>query len=128
MSKAVPTLVATMIAASGLIFAAPAKADYEIGCEHSRWGFLGSELRTICDGPRETDGSWERGRVISKGGYWKPAQTTCSGTYSVTCTHYEKTYIERVEIEKVFYTVTDAAIPPGEPGWLPEGANVGNAA
>lgn len=34
-SKAMPTLVATLVAASGLLFAAPAKADYDIGCESS---------------------------------------------------------------------------------------------
>jgi len=123
-----PALAATVMATFGLLFAAPAKADYVRGCEFSLWGFLGKDRRTICDYPRRPDGSWERGRLFSSGGYWTPARTTCSGTYSVTCYSYDKTYIEFKVIDNTWYDVTDDTIPPGEPGWLPEGAEVGNAA
>ena len=128
MSKTIPMYAAALMATSGLMLAAPAAADYAQGCEHIRWGFLGQDVRMICDWPREPDGSWQRVRQFSTGGYWRPARTTCSGTYSVTCTHYEKTYIEFREIGKEFYFVTDDTIPPGEPGWLPEGIDIGNAA
>jgi hypothetical protein len=115
-----------MISAS--IAAPSANADdSDMGCEHIRWGFLGKDVRTICDGPLRPDGSWERGRLISTPAHILPAKTTCSGTYSVTCTFYEKRYVDRVEIEKVFYTVTDDSIPAGEPGWLASGISIGNA-
>jgi hypothetical protein len=127
MSKVVPTLVATLMAASGLMFAAPANAEYDEGCEAINWGFLGRDTRSICDGPRRPDGSWDRSRFFFSGGYTMPARTTCSGTYSVTCYSYEKTYVELKEIGREYYVVTDATIPPGEPGWLPQGAQVGNA-
>ncbi|AYD86311.1 hypothetical protein KIY81_gp56 [Mycobacterium phage Bugsy] len=102
-------------------------ADYNAGCDHIRWGFLGSQVRTICDGPRRPDGSWHRGRLITVPAHTKPAKTTCSGTYSVTCTHYESRDVDTKIIEKVYYDVTDETIPPGEPGWLPSGVSIGNA-
>jgi hypothetical protein len=56
-----------------------------------------------------------------------PGQTTCSGSYSVTCTSYKKRYVDRREIDKVFYDLTDDSIPEGEPGWLASGISIGNA-
>jgi hypothetical protein len=50
---------ATFVAAFGVLAAPPAQAedlawpaDYDPGCEFIRWGFLGSQERTICDGPK----------------------------------------------------------------------------
>jgi hypothetical protein len=111
-------------------FAAPTAnaEEYDIGCDFIRWGFLGGQVRMICDGPRRPDGSWQRGRMIFVPAHVNPARSTCSsGSYSSTCTYREKEYVDQREIEKVFYDVTDDTVPPGEPGWLPEGASIGNA-
>ncbi|QGJ88986.1 hypothetical protein SEA_QUEENB2_36 [Mycobacterium phage QueenB2] len=124
--KITSTIAALAVAAT--IAAPTANADeYDTGCEHIRWGFLGSQVRTICDGPRRPDGSWQRGRLIAVPSHTLPARSTCSGTYSVTCTYREKQEVDMRIIEKVFYDVTDATIPEGEPGWLSEGTSIGNA-
>ncbi|QXO13314.1 hypothetical protein SEA_TROOPER_37 [Mycobacterium phage Trooper] len=131
--KITSTVAAVAVAAT--ILAPTAKADdsawpanYNIGCSFDRWGFLGSQVRQVCDGPRRADGSWRRGRYIYVPEHRVPAKSTCSGTYSVTCTFYEAHDVEEKVIEPMnFYEVTDDTIPPGEPGWLPEGADVGNA-
>ncbi len=82
----------------------------------------------ICDWPRRADSSWQRGREIYVPEHTVPAKSTCSGSYSVTCTFYEKHTVEERTIEpKIFYDVTDDTVPAGEPGWLPEHAMVGNA-
>ncbi|ASR86144.1 hypothetical protein SEA_BOBSWAGET_38 [Mycobacterium phage BobSwaget] len=103
-------------------------ADYDPGCDVIRWGFLGGQIRMICDGPKRPDGSWTRGRRIYVPEHIVPARTTCSGTYSVTCTSYDKRYVDEQEIEKIHYDVTDDTVPPGEPGWLASGVWMGNAA
>jgi hypothetical protein len=122
------TLAAPLMIAASLAAAPTAEADdYDSGCEYIRWGFLGSQMRTICDGPRRPDGSWQRGRLISIPSHTLPARSTCSGTYSVTCTYREKQEVDMKIIEKVFYDLTDGTIPEGEPGWLPPGTEVGNA-
>src|ERR1700749_3498158 len=41
--------------------AAPAPAT---NCKTDLWGFLGSQRRTLCDGPISHDGSWTRERTI----------------------------------------------------------------
>ncbi|QFP95520.1 hypothetical protein SEA_GAUGELDP_37 [Mycobacterium phage GaugeLDP] len=102
--------------------------DYDPGCDIISWGFLGSQERMLCDGPKRPDGSWTRGRLITVPAHIRPSRTTCSGTYSVTCTHYEKRYVDTREIEKVHYDLTDDTVPPGEPGWIPSGVMMGNKA
>ncbi|AIW02932.1 hypothetical protein PBI_LARENN_37 [Mycobacterium phage Larenn] len=130
--KITSTIAALAIGASILAPTAQADelawpSDYDPGCDNIRWGFLGSQVRTICDGPRRPDGSWTRGRLISVPAHTRPAKTTCSGTYSVTCTYYEARDVDMKIIEKVHYDVTDATIPEGEPGYLPSGVSIGNA-
>ncbi|QBI97122.1 hypothetical protein SEA_CHILL_58 [Mycobacterium phage Chill] len=104
----------------GILSAAPANADYVMGCERVRWGFLFSGYRTICDGPRRPDGSWDRTRRE-----WTPAHMAggyCSGSrYFVSCTpsYWVNESTQRLET----YPVTDATVLPGEPGWLPPGTN-----
>src|ERR1700733_13824940 len=68
-------LLASAITATTLGLAATAHADFVPGptqagaiCKAERWGFLGSEQRTLCDGPISADGSWTRERTI-----WRPA-------------------------------------------------------
>ena len=72
------TLVATAVGAAaaftGIAWSTDAHADADpsIGCETIRWGFLGSQRRTICDGPRRADGSWTRARSSGPGGIRPP--------------------------------------------------------
>lgn len=98
-----------------------ANATPGIGCETINWGFLGSQRRTICDGPRRPDGSWTRAREI-----WTPAgyvRGYCSfGTYYSSCTqgYYREQSTQALET----YVVFDHNVLPDEPGWLPAGSVV----
>ncbi|AVD99670.1 membrane protein [Mycobacterium phage Cuke] len=93
---------------------ATAKADYNMGCERIGWGFLMSGYRTICDGPKRPDGSWDRTRRE-----WTPAGWVsgwCS-RYSCTAGYYRQESTQRLET----YPVNDGNVLPNEPGWLPPG-------
>ena len=76
------------------------------------------QKRTICDGPRRPDGSWERTRAI-----WTPAHTTSGSSYCGTysCSYSPpRSYDESVqEFER--YIVFDSNVLPDEPAWLPAG-------
>src|SRR4051812_13743955 len=73
-------LLATAVTAIGVGLAATSHADgapapnlvgpAQAGaiCKTEPWGFLGSQRRTLCDGPISSDGSWSRERTI-----WAPA-------------------------------------------------------
>lgn len=101
-----------------------AKAAPGLGCETIAapglvaWG----QKRTICDGPRNADGSWWRKRQ-----YWTPAhyvpwscyRGSCTGGYAVgdTVSRFDE------------YPVSDAPDAENkpladEPGWLPTGSVV----
>ena len=98
--------------------AAPAPG---LGCETIRWGFLGFQRRTICDAPRQADGSWNRLRI-----FWTPAHRTpvsCyGGAYYSTCSGGD--YVDETVQGKEVYPVTDGTVLPDEPGWLPTGTDV----
>ena len=111
------------LAFTGTAWAAQAEADADpgIGCETIRWGFLGSQRRTVCDGPTRPDGSWTRARVV-----WTPAHyvpVSCySGRYSSSCSggyHVDQT----VQAQES-YVVFPSNVLPDEPGWLPPGTDV----
>lgn len=95
----------------------PAKAAPGVGCETIRWGFLGSQRRTVCDTPRRPDGSWTRAREVWVPAGWVPGY--CS-RYSCTSGYYNAG--GTVAYEE--YPVTDATVLPDEPGWLPTGSVV----
>ncbi|AEK06503.1 hypothetical protein PBI_SEBATA_26 [Mycobacterium phage Sebata] len=110
------TFAALALAAAAVLSSAPIATadDYVPGCERIRWGFLGSGYRTICDGPRQPDGSWLRWRRE-----WTPAGYVpgwCS-RYSCSSGYYRSETTQRQET----YPVTDATVLPGEPGWIPPG-------
>lgn len=121
------TLVATAVGAAaaftGIAWStgAHADADPSIGCETIRWGFLGSQRRTICDGPRRADGSWTRARVVWTPAGYVPRSTYC-GTYS--CSSSGGYYREETLQAKETYVVFDSNVLPDEPGWLPPGTDV----
>lgn len=116
---------AAVVVGTGSLWAAEAKADgYVMGCERIGWGFFMSGYRTICDGPKRPDGSWDRTRRE-----WTPAHwytPYCSSRAWICPSPYfvgEST--QRFET----YPVSDApgaenAPLQGEPGWLPSGSVV----
>lgn len=123
MKKAISILVVSFFTAISLghIAIPQSSANPGIGCETIRWGFLGSQRRTICDGPRRADGSWERLRII-----WTPAgyvpRTTYCGRYS--CSSSGGYYREESVQGKETYIVFDHNVLHDEPGWLPPGTDI----
>jgi hypothetical protein len=118
-------LVSTLVAAAALSLAPPAAADPVPGhpdCVIDLWGFLGSQRRTICDGPIRADGSWIRGRVVSVPAHYVPQTYTsnCFGSGYVTCSgsSYGGYFQPYVEISEDSYPVNNDDIVPGEPGHL----------
>ena len=115
--------------ALGAAPASHAATDPGMGCETIHWGFLGSDRRQICDGPKQSDGSWQRTRTIFTPAYIKPFKCShdsfldntvfannnfsCSGGYQVPQT---------TETQES-YVVTPGTVLPDEPGWLPPGTN-----
>jgi hypothetical protein len=112
-------LAAAAIAGSmvgGIYTAVPAHANS--GCQTVLWGFLGSQRRTICDGPLRGDGSWMRERAIWTPAHTIPTTTSCSGSSYVTCTSYGGGYVDTVITDDESYPVTDSTVLPDEPGHL----------
>jgi hypothetical protein len=123
-------LLATAITATAVGLAAAAHADdapslggpAHVGpdCQTDPWGFLGSQRRTLCDGPISSDGSWSRERTIwapahystpicsYRGGSSSSSYTSCSGGYFVN---------ERL-IGNETYPVRPDTVLPDEPGHL----------
>lgn len=122
-SRRIVGIIATtvVLVGCGIGWSARAGAAPGVGCETIRWGFLGAQLRTVCDTPRRPDGSWTRAREV-----WVPAgwvRGYCSfGTYSSSCS--QGYYRERGTVAYEEYPVTDATVLPDEPGWLPTGSVV----
>jgi hypothetical protein len=113
-----------MALALGLGMAPAAQADpYGVpglGCETIHWGFLGSQLRSICDGPVQADGSWMRYRVVWVPAHHVPYSTYC-GTYSSSSAGGYDVGDNLVAREN--YVVFPDNVLPGEPGWLPPGTD-----
>jgi len=115
------TVSAGILIGAGVGYAARSDASTGVGCETIRWGFLGSQLRTICDTPRYPDGHWNRARVV-----WTPAHYvpfTCSGGmyYSSCGGGYDVG--DQLQAKET-YPVNDSNVLPDEPGWLPTGTDV----
>lgn len=107
--------------AAGALAAPPAHADYNPGCQTVLWGFLGSQRRTICDGPIQPDGHWERARAVWTPAHQVPATTTCSGYSYVSCSTYGGYWVDKTVNDVAQYPVTDATVLPDEPGHLAPG-------
>lgn len=121
-------LLAAMLifgAAAGL--SAPrADAAPSDGCERIDWGLhiLTPQKRTICDGPRRADGSWERWRQLWTPAHYVPRRMSCSGYGYITCTEYGGYHVADQVWEEMTYVVFDHNVLDGEPGWLPPGTAV----
>lgn len=103
-----------ILGGTGIGHIAHANAD-PVGCESIRWGFLGSQYRTICDSPRRADGSWERERRIWTPAGYVPRSTYC-GTYPCSSSggYYRQESTQGYER----YVVFDHNVVQGEPGHL----------
>jgi hypothetical protein len=119
-------LLPATVAASALItaavgfFASPAHADPPMGpgCQTDPFGPMGSQRRTLCDGPILPDGSWSRERTIwaparyqpgnCLGSSSSPSRTNCSPGYPIP---------EHVVSDET-YPVRPDTVLPDEPGHL----------
>ena len=115
-------VTSAVIAASAILTSPPAGAGPTgEGCVEDfwMWGLRGAS-RVICDGERQADGSWWRVRGFFDEAYWTRPRSVCSGgTWSSSCTYYEKELVPALEVIDPRYLVTDDTIPGGEPGWIP---------
>jgi len=121
MKRIIITALLGAAMALGSLTSTPTAAADDVGCETIHWGFLGSQLRTICDWPRRADGSWDRVRRVWVPAGYVPLSTYC-GTYS--CSTSGGYYREESTVAFEKYVVFDANVLPDEPGWLPPGTMV----
>lgn len=108
--------VAAVAAVATIVWTPAANADVQPGCESVPWGFLGSQTRSICDGPMMADGSWMRYRMVWVPAHQVPVRTSCS---SYSCTTSGGYWQNEQVFEKVKYPVRPETVVAGEPGWLP---------
>lgn len=106
----------SMAAIAGMAWAPQANADVHPGCQNDRWGFLGLQTRSICDGPKQADGSWVRFRMVWVPAHQVPISTSCD---EYSCSTSGGYWQDEQVFEKVKYPVTPDTVVPGEPDWLP---------
>ena len=127
-------LLAMAFASTGIGFAATSYADDDgaqvpnfagatrpdATCKTEPWGFLGSQRRTLCDGPISSDGSWSRERTI-----WVPAHYSmpiCSNTGGRSYSSYSSCYggysVNEHVVSNETYPVRPDTVLSDEPGHL----------
>jgi hypothetical protein len=127
-------LLALAFASSGIGLAATAHADdgapasgadvtaaapvAATNCKTELWGFLGSQRRTLCDGPISRDGSWSRERTI-----WVPAHRSSDYCPSIGSDRYYRScyggyFVDQREISRETYPVRPETVLSDEPGHL----------
>ena len=121
-------LLTAGISATTVGLAAPSRADMgdqtpnfaspgHANCTTDPWGFLGSQRRTLCDGPIASDGSWSRERTI-----WAPAHYTSRICSSLGSDLYSSCYggyfVDERLISDETYPVRPDTVLPDEPGHL----------
>lgn len=107
--------------AAGAVMTAPVTnaAPLPPNCLSQPWGFLGSQVRQLCDGPIRPDGSWMRHRIEGHPAYYQYAHSSCSyGDYSGGCTYYPAGPVAEVDTDDETYPVTPDTILPDEPGHI----------
>jgi hypothetical protein len=122
-------LLATTITGTAVGLAATSHADFgdpardyahsarpDANCRTEPFGFLGSQRRTLCDGPISKDGSWTRERTI-----WAPAHRRMSTCYSTSSTHdfglcSGGYWVDQQLISNETYPVRPDTVLPDEPG------------
>jgi hypothetical protein len=117
-------LLATAITAIGVGLAATSQADFgapapnTANCKTDPWGFLGSQRRTLCDGPISGDGSWSRTRTIWVPGHYSMPICTSSGGRSSYTNCSGGYFINQREVSNETYPVRPDTVLPDEPGHL----------
>ena len=133
MKKAIGIVIASLALIFGMGQVAPTVASAVPsslngdGCERVNWGLhiLTPQKRTICDGPKRSDGSWERWRQLWTPAHYVPRSMSCYGYRYVSCNEYGGYYVDDQIWEEMTYIVFDYNVLEGEPGWLPPGtANI----
>lgn len=96
---------------------ATATTNPNMGCETIHWGFLGSQLLTICDGPRRPAG-------VGTAYAWSGCQRITSRTPALGAHIFGSCwggyYVNTTVVAKEQYVVFDYNVLHDEPGWLPE--------
>ncbi|MCV7423529.1 hypothetical protein H7K45_23515 [Mycobacterium yunnanensis] len=90
-----------------------------MGCEVIHWGAFGNDRRKVCDGPQQSDGTWQRTRTV-----FTPERDTPVNCWT-NPSHPENGPIclggyrpETVQTQET-YPVAPSTVLPDEPGWLP---------
>lgn len=110
--------VAASLSLTSLVLATPIHA-IPPNCQSVPWGFLGTQVRQICDGPIQPDGSWIRHRVEGYPAHYENPSSSCSGgAYYSNCTYYPGGYVADRYTDDETYPVTPETVLPDEPGHL----------
>jgi len=115
---AAPALLAVGTAAASQAQVVP---NPGVGCETVHWGFLGSDRRQICDGPKQADGSWQRTRTVYTPSHAVPLSCSSSSWGLLTCSGGN--VVPETTRTQESYPVTAETVLPDEPGWLPPGTD-----
>jgi hypothetical protein len=122
-------LLATAISATAVGLAATSHADFgdptpdfassarpDAHCKTEPFGFLGSQRRTLCDGPISRDGSWSRERTIWVPAHRTPETCTSSSNYHSFSTCYGGYWVDQSLVSNETYPVRPETVLPDEPG------------
>jgi hypothetical protein len=90
-----------------------AKADP--GCQDDLWITLQGTRRAICDGPMQSDGSWQRARVFYTPEHYVPQTTNCYGYHYISCNTSGGYFVPYHEASREVYVVTPETKLPDEP-------------
>jgi hypothetical protein len=122
-------LLATAITTTAVGLAATSHADFgdppadfassarpDAHCKTEPFGFLGSQRRTLCDGPISRDGSWSRERTIWVPAHRTPETCTSSSNYHSFSTCYGGYWVDQSLVSNETYPVRPETVLPDEPG------------
>jgi hypothetical protein len=90
----------------------------DANCRTEPFGFLGSQRRTLCDGPISKDGSWSRERTIWVPAHRTPESCTSGSDYHSFTTCYGGYWVDQKLISNETYPVRPDTVLPDEPGHL----------
>lgn len=112
----IKTIIAGIVTAVAALTLAPQAQAITPGCESVPWGFLGSQVRVICDGPILPDGSWNRARAVVVLAHQVPFRCSYS-RYSSSCSGGY--FVDDRYVSDEVYPVRPETVLPDEPGHLP---------
>lgn len=115
------TTIAGLAVTAGLLTPV-AHATPPDNCASEFWMLgLRATTRTICDGPLEADGSWQRGRSFYAPAYVTNGWSNCvGGLYYSSCSYTPPVEVAEFDRREV-YRVTPTTVLPDEPGYLGTG-------